>query len=91
MMRIMKRLKAVYMFMRQFKQHGWMAMLFPPTSTKITRKFVDHDVAVVTAFQGLMEVLPALAPDLQNLAMYRKYVNGAWWRASTRVHACHTY
>jgi len=77
MMKILKRLKLVYLFVRKFSQPGWLGLIFPPTSTHTSREFVRLDVELVTAFQTLMEVLPALVPDLQCLAMYRKYTNGA--------------
>ena len=76
MVKILRRLKAAYMFLKQFSQPGWLGLIFPPTSTRITDAFVTHDVELVAAFQSLMAVLPALVPDLQCLSLYRKYING---------------
>ena len=53
-----------------------MALLLPKNSAATARMFVKLDVAIVAAFQTLMEVLPALVPELSNIALFRKYENG---------------
>ena len=76
MMRILKRLKEVYLFIKAFSQPSWMGFLFPPLSTTTVRQFVTLDTNLQAAFNGLMPVLPALTPDLKNLGMFRRYING---------------
>lgn len=83
MMRILKRLKEVYLFIKAFSQPSWMGFLFPPLSTTTVRQFVTLDTNLQAAFNGLMPVLPALTPDLKNLGMFRRYINDGEERALT--------